>query len=389
MTTILELTCRDPIVSRDGRPFGAGQGNRMRSAGWPIPSVVAGSLRTAVGKAAGRDLSAATEQELQELLQVAVAGVLPAADGLLYLPAPRDCVVHPEHGSLRATPQTFDEGGCDWPAEGLRPVMLAEDQAKDDFKPKDGPAWWPVDRYAGWLAGQTVTFGPSFLNSPAREDRTHVRLDADTGAADEGNLFTTAALPLTHLARYGMSHDIAFRERFAEIRLTARVRANGWCGETVARLDTLHPLGGERRLVHWRTTASGVWTCPEAVASSLTMTQRVRMALATPAIFRGGWKPGWLGNELTGTPPGTDLTLKLVGASIQRWRAASGWSLAKLSNQPRGPKPVKRMVPAGGVYFFEVVNGTAAALKTRWLEPVSDDAQDRGDGFGLAAWGVW
>ena len=56
---------------------------------------------------------------------------------------------------------------------------------------------------------------------------------------------------------------------------------------------------------------------------------------------------------------------------------------------PRGPKPVKRMVPAGGVYFFEVIHGTASDLAHRWLLSVSDGDQDRRDGFGLAAWGTW
>ena len=64
MTTSLEITCRDPIVCRDGRPFGAGQGNRMRSLDWPLPSVVAGSLRSALGNSANREFSPAVAQEL-------------------------------------------------------------------------------------------------------------------------------------------------------------------------------------------------------------------------------------------------------------------------------------------------------------------------------------
>ena len=113
------------------------------------------------------------------------------------------------------------------------------------------------------------------------------------------------------------------------------------------------------------------------------------MVLVTPAVFCGGWKPGWVNEELVGTPPGANVTLRLVGVSIQRWRAVSGWSLANLPGQPRGPKPVKRLVPSGGVYFFETIDGKASGLADRWLESVSDDDQDRRDGFGLAVWGVW
>jgi CRISPR-associated protein Cmr3 len=46
------------------------------------------------------------------------------------------------------------------------------------------------------------------------------------------------------------------------------------------------------------------------------------------------------------------------------------------------------MVPAGSVYFFELLEGDPSAVLESWLRPVSDNEQDRKDGFGLALWGV-
>jgi len=382
MTAMLEIICRDPIISRDGRPFGAGQGNRMRSLDWPLPSMLAGSLRSTLGKSADRDFSGETAIETaKDLLRVEIAGPLPQSSEQLYFPSPEDCVVDPKQRPLRAVPhQASNSGGCDWPERGLLPVQI---QSPDDFKPDAAPAWWPEDRYAAWLAGEGIAFDRTFLRSAEIEERTHVRIDPDAGSAADENLFTTAALALSHLPRYGALG-------FAPITLSARVRAASWCGEAVAHLDTLHPLGGERRLARWKTTARPIsWSCPEKIRKVLMATSRVRMVLTTPAIFKDGWKPGWLSDDLIGTPPGANVRLRLVGANIRRWRAVSGWSLADLPGQPRGPKPVKRMVPAGGVYFFETVDGKSPGLAERWLEPVSDDEQDRRDGFGLAAWGVW
>lgn len=395
MTTMLDIICRDPIVARDGRPFGAGQGNRMRSLDWPVPSVLAGSLRTTLGKTANRDFSTVA----QDLLQVEVAGPFPRTSEQLYLPAPEDCVVHPEGRRLRAAPQSLDGGGCDWPVTGLMPVGLTQTQAPEDFKPAQAPAWWPLDRYTAWLAGEDIAFDEHFLGTPEKEERTHVKIDPAVGASEESQLFTTAALALSHLPRYQAENKrgdsaepkTACRtgtrsSHFVEISLSARVRANGWCSEAVVKLDALHPLGGERRLAHWQATADAeAWKCPQKIRDALAQTGRPRMVLATPAIFSNGWKPGWLDGALEGSPPGANTRLRLAGVSIQRWKAVSGWSLAA----PRGPKPVKRMVPAGGVYFFEVVQGKASDLADRWLEPVSDDGQDRRDGFGLAAWGIW
>jgi CRISPR-associated protein Cmr3 len=385
MTTSLKITCRDPIICRDGRPFGAGQGNRMRSLEWPLPSVIAGSLRSALGNSANREFSLAVAQEL---LQVEVAGVFPVAGNKLFLPLPQDCVVHGRR-ALRAMPQTFDSGGCDWPGQSLRPVTLTTEQAPDDFKPEEAPAWWPINRYAAWLAGENIAFDNEFLSAPESDIRTHVQLDPQTGAAEEGNLFTTAALSLSHLRRHGSSATGTFRSRFAEIGLTARVRAQDWCGDEAAKLNRLQTMGGERRLACWKVTSeTGGWLCPPEIRATLAGTSRVRMVLATPAVFRHGWRPGWLNEQLVGQPPGANVTLRLVGVSIQRWRAVSGWSLADLPGQKRGPKPVKRISPAGGVYFFETA-GDKSSLADRWLESVSDDEQDRRDGFGLATWGVW
>lgn len=394
--SMLELTARDPVVSRDGRPFGKGQGNRMRSVNWPLPSVIAGALRTALGKGAGREFSLETAAEL---LRVSVAGVFPTADGQLYLPAPQDCVFHPDRGPLRLTPQeVIEHGGGDWPNSQLRPVMLPPPQAaEEDFKPKNAPAWWPVSRFSDWLLGKPLQFDESFLLSPEKEDRTHVLLQPESGSADEGHLFTTSSLVLSHLAQHTSKAAFSEKRPVVEIKLAMRVDADGWCVEQVARLNGHNPTGGERRLVHWSAGGdSTMWDCPATVLEALQSTSRVRMTLATPAIFQDGWKPGWLDHNLTGSPPGSDVRIKLVGVSIGRWQAISGWSLAKINNQGEldsngkpGPKPIRRMVPAGGVYFFEVDSGSSATLSDCWLQSVSDSEQDRRDGFGLATWGIW
>ena len=62
-----------------------------------------------------------------------------------------------------------------------------------------------------------------------------------------------------------------------------------------------------------------------------------------------------------------------------------------METRSTGPKPVRRMVGSGAVYFFDVVppgQGQASKLAEVWLAPVSDDIKDRRDGFGLALWGV-
>lgn len=385
--TVLKLTARDPIVARDGRPFGAGQGNRMRGVGWPLPSVVAGSFRTALVKA-NPDLDFNGGMP-QRLMNIEVAGVFPTAGGKLYFPAPNDCVWNGETKQVHAVrPLDPGVGGCDFPADGLRPVMLSETECPTDFKPRPAPAWWPINKLTDWLLNRDVTFDAEFLEAAKAETRDHVHLDANTGAAAEGELFTTAGLNATHLPRFGTPESAPFAERFVEITLGARVTISESGFEHIANLNTWHPLGGERRLVHWqRSEAAEGWVCPDELRTQLATTKQVRMVLVTPAIFKNGWRPDWLDAQtLTGNPNKSSdgPKLKLVGVSSTRWKAVSGWSLAP----PLGPKMTRRMVPAGSVYFFEV-EGNGQSLADGWLGSVSDSPQDRNDGFGLAVWGIW
>ncbi|HKI30452.1 MAG TPA: type III-B CRISPR module-associated Cmr3 family protein [Gemmataceae bacterium] len=388
MSTFLRISGRDPLVARDGRPFGAGQGNRMHSSDWLYPSVVAGSFRTTLAKEANRRFDAATQDEL---LMIDVAGVLPVVGKQLYLPAPNDCAFEDKGNVFRARPGKIEEGeGADWPAERLRPVLLDADH---DFKPEPGPAFWPVSCYVEWLTDKKIDpRSDDFLRAPLADLRDHVRLDPDSGAAEEGQLFTTAGISSSALPKHGPPPGPAKptgkprRECFAEIELATRVEnVPDWGQQALSKLSIWHPLGGERRLAHWRTEEDETaWQCPVIVSDELGKTNRITMTLATPAIFRDGWKPGWLGDDLQGSPFADGPRLTLVGVCIQRWRAVSGWSY-----KDGGPKPIRRAVPAGGVYFFQSESNDNRALAGHWLRSVSDGEQERRDGFGLAVWGTW
>lgn len=409
--TYLDIFPRDSVVARDGRPFGLNQGRRMKPLDWPLPSTVAGSLRTAIVKASATlEFDEGTKQALKAL---EIAGLFPRIADELYLPAPNDCVTQNDGEAtkvLRARPRPLLKGeGCDLP-EGLLPVALDFDQAAEGFKPEKVPAWWPMRKLADWLTLVDQAepgagwLDDSFLDRPTKEFRDHVCLDADRGASAEGRIYQSASLRLGSLPRFS-NGGTSTSERRADVTLSVRVGASDGRFDHLASLSRWHPLGGERRLVNWRSMEGGdrSWACPKTVRQVLSMNgKRVRMLLVSPAIFSGGWRPGWLDpSSLQGEPPIADApTLRLVAASVSRWRAVSGWSYESVSipgsssNAPTvfrpGPKAIRRMTPAGSVYFFEVVSGDAARLAEQgWLRTVSDDEQECRDGFGLAAWGAW
>lgn len=355
MSEYYEVVAREPLIARDGRPFLAG--SRMKSVDWVYPSVAAGSVRTMTGKAAGRF-------DVEALKRIQVAGPLPARGGELYVPAPLDCVVRTEPAAaLAARPREKLAGRTNLPG-GLWPAVL-DGEGGGDFKPAAMPAFVGMGLMEKWLAGRGWEYpfqGGTVIERVEVEERTHVSIEAERGAARESMLYSTVGLSLPD-------------------GVTLEVRTEGAAG-----LGGVHPLGGERRMAHWRRRdeTAELWACPVGIRQALGTARRVRMVLATAGAFADGWAPGWLlGGEAV---PGTGVKLKLRGACVGRGRAVSGWSLEA---GRMGPKAARRLAPAGSVYFCEVVEGAAAELAGRWLQPVSDGEQDRKDGFGLALWGLW
>src|ERR1035438_416065 len=236
MTTIL-ITPLDPVIARDGRPFNAG--TRMKGLDWPYPSVLAGSLRTLVGKLEGKGFPPETVRALKE---VEVAGPLPIRGGDLYFPSAADLVLDAARVPHAARPSAAAANtGQDLP-EGLRPAVLPADLG-DDFKPSTPPPFWSGARMAEWLVnpqrfpvpGPPESPGPGFLAGPQREERTQTAIDPARGVAQDALLFQTVAL--------------AFPDGLA---MAARVRAEGALAGRLESLHAIHPIGGERRLALWQ-----------------------------------------------------------------------------------------------------------------------------------------
>jgi CRISPR-associated protein Cmr3 len=364
---VLCIRALEPLLFRDGRPLAAAGGAAI-SLVLPLPSTIAGCVRTGVGKRRGWDWSAGGREQA---LALTVAGPIGQVAGEPVFPAPADAVVHGEPGALSVMRLHPDLGS---PCRGEMPGGLAPMLVTQDAKPARGYRFWRQADMHRWLLGAEPALPPARVPEPPMEERVHVALRDDTGTAEEGMLFTTRMVCLEN-------HVSASDAPGVEWSLLARTD-----DEASADAVGILTAGGERRLASAEPAGGAAWpACPEALRSALAGAIRVRLALATPALFDGGWKPGWLDEEMVGSPPSAPgLTLKLVAAAVGRREPVSGWDLAT-----QGPKAVRWMAPAGSVYFFEVLEGAGDWAPDAWLQPVSDGEQDRRDGFGLSLWGVW
>ncbi len=94
-------------------------------------------------------------------------------------------------------------------------------------------------------------------------------------------------------------------------------------------------LGGERRAAHFTVISS-------QVSQNIAKRQGTLLYFATPAILKGGWRPGEWPSPLV--PP--------IAASISRYQSIGGWLLTPGSGGGEN-KTMYRCVPAGSIYFFD------------------------------------
>lgn len=385
--TIWIIEPRDPLIVRDGRPFGPVPGARAASLDFPFPSTTTGGVRTRYGLSQnGRDFDAAL---IAEVKRIAVRGPLlvelnNTTDEIKrwFAPAPADALLLDLDPPTRdravirqLLPRALPDGAeTNLPSDPkLLPVCLA---TKDKGKPcSNAPRYWRWHEFEKWLCEPLRLTQPTIKlpklgrNGPAQEARTHVSVQPQTWTAAEGALFQTRGLEFTHQAK---PRKLSGAKRLALVVVT---EANGI-------KPGLAPLGGERRLVNWRESATArLPECPPQLREKIVKDGACRLVLLTPAHFTAGFYPQ------PQTLSHAGLTPQLKAVATARAQVVSGWDfeIAK-------PKRTRRLVPAGAVFFLELEGDVAARsqwIEEFWMKCVSDDPQDCRDGFGLAVLGAW
>lgn len=363
---------RDPLIFRSGKPFEALPGARANSLPFPYPSTIAGAIRTREGL---DDSGAFQTKEIPRVKAIAVQGPflveLNDSGDIEHwlLPAPGDAVLLKQRSSKEKAllkhlvPVKMLPGAATNLPEDLSLVGFARPARE---KPHDGtPLYWYWEHFKDWLLNpeeKTVILNEIGNTGPFFEiPRMHVAINPATRTALEHALFQTQGLEFTDAGRK---------------RLALAV-------ETAANNITpgIAPLGGERRLAEWRKSKKKLPVGPDELFSNIIKDRHCRVILLTPAYFKAGWKPGWL------LSPHEDVKVELQAIALQRHQVVSGWDM-----ELRRPKPTRRLAPAGTVLFLKLEGNDDAVgkwAKKMWMSAISDDQQDRLDGFGLAVLGQW
>lgn len=378
------ITPRDPLLFRDGRPFSSDPGARAKSLDFPLPSTLIGAIRSYAGSSAE---GLWQPERLQTVLEYAMRGPLlcknPSEPRLeqLFLPAPLDALMFDAKKIRALQPLQID------PDEHINlnyaPVGLAHLDPQDKSKPDGMPKFWRWQALMAWLEqAKDFETTPSALGFAGlkRDTRVHVSLDAATQTAQDGALFATSALEFVHTEAH-LSEAQTYG-LYAEL--------SGWQASA-----GLIPLGGEGRFAALEPSQALLPQMLECetgkkIHQAILERRACRVVLLTPAYFRHGWLPEYL------LEPRFGVTPKLVAAALGKAQTISGWDYARLS-----PKPTRRLVPAGSVYYLRLEGEQEALahwLQQLWLANISDEDpatqqssafRARKDGFGLCALGAW
>jgi CRISPR-associated protein Cmr3 len=148
-------------------------------------------------------------------------------------------------------------------------------------------------------------------------------------------------------------------------------------------------LGGENRAFSYEQTELDIFNYTEEdkkqVIDSINAKKKFRLYCTTPIIWNKNasapaWKASWMDGDKY---PGTDIKCKIITAALGKHIHIGGWDIAN-----KCPKKMYRAVPAGAVYYLELLSGTGdAVFDTLHYQNISLERAN--EGFGLTLVGIY
>jgi len=371
------ITPADVLFLRGNRLFG-GAGEHGAAEMPPWPSVFAGAVASRILADHDRIAAVTARPHEAESILAEVAGadyscafLALGLRGRVFLPLPADLVAEQPDGAphpmlRRLRPRQVPDGLACSATLPMVPVL----ESAGRTKPLAG-YWLDLDGWRQYLQGELPGDGHLVASGELwrLDPRLGIARDHYTRTAAEGRIYTSEAVAL--------AGDTCF--------------VAGFSGKNIP-VDGLVRLGGDGRGA--RIEPAGTYAPSPEPGRPEGGWPGFRMILTSPGVFPSGWLPP--GCELEeGEIVFTCGTLRarLRASAMGRHGVISGWDMAR-----HRPKPARKVVPAGSVYWFTVDEGDTAELERIWRHglyeghPNLDEefaAARQREGFGRAWFGIW
>lgn len=375
-TNSISIEALDTLFFRNGKPFERGEDANGAGLFPPAPSVYHGALRTAyfaqhgTGFISSQKVAAAT----RGLSIQSVA--LQTYDDRLLFPTPSDLVIPKEDEGKRSSEATLLSVSAA-PTISNYPPTLSVLVSQVDY-PVVGSLAYRIDQkqLEAYLNNTEGTFEVERLQHYLTgESKVGIGRDLKTGAVLEGHLYFVNFVRPRNDQGEGLRIHLTYQTRWEK-----PLHESGYLR-----------LGGEGKIAHYHRDVlqRAIIQQPEIQSKYL------KIYLATPCYFRNGWLPEGIDHKT--------FQGKLHGIEVQLVTAAIGRPehLGGFDQQRQIPKPMRRLVPAGSVYYLKTETLTDAAALSAKIHGTSITEEDslheqnvesdyyRRRGFGIAYVGNW
>ncbi len=340
----IKIDAFDTLYFRDGKPFTMGAETWGSGIFPPYPSMLYGALRSAYfshNTQAFKDANTANDPTKN----LKITGFHLMNNNEIYFPAPFDCVKEKDANDKKLFILKPKEcsiiSNC--PAKRL---LRIDGKRKVENIPD---AWLDESSFQSYLMC----------------DESNIAFkDIDSLMTSEAKIGIGRS-NATHTAEDSMLYRVAMK-RMKETSLIIEFE-----GINLPEAS-LMKLGGEGRPVNYESIKDIQIKAPEINGNVF------KLYLSTPAMFKNGWLPERI-DETTFEGEYDGLRLKLITASIGRVVHIGGFDM-----KAKEPKPMKRAVPAGSVFYFEILSNTQnlSPIDIFHGKAISDFSSEQG--FGIA-----
>lgn len=340
----------DPIDNfffRTPVPFEAGgESTQINSAFPPLPSVYAGAFRALMEECEGIRL------------KIGWNGL--CLEDSLYFPKPLDLYLSKKENGEKSFFKQMElrkKTLSNYPLEYM-PYIPQRQMEKE--KNQTIP-YLPENVLFQYLNGESSEMAGVDMGNYMREEaKMGIAVDPQSGTSEDKQLYQIAYIRPVKGLKLAVETNFYLKD-------TVRNRNGG---------ETLIKLGGEGKNARISPTDQSILASVQSDGEKY-----FKLYLATPAIFKKGWIPGWLDEKtMTGRfrYKKREIKVKLISACVGRKVLCGGFGYDKKDREYR-PRELRYAVPAGSVYYFEIRQGSFEdALKLFHMKCISDYRESMG-----------
>lgn len=351
----IELQPFDTLFVRDGKPFSMGEDVWANGVFPPPPSVVYGALRTTHFSNRLKDLEKAGGNN-DETNGLRINRLLLTRKGNVFFPCPFDIVVS-KKDQRENKKEILNLQKADFPSSSSAEFILASTDLEQPIESLGGKYFLELTDLNDYLEGEANISARNQDYFFEKEPKIGIQKNRNTGGAAEGKLYRVEM----------------FRPRFDTGLLI------DWSTDEDLDIPVsgFLKIGGEGKAASYTPYQSDKQVKMPNIQGS-----RFKVVFATPAVFENGWLPkGVAPKTLEGKWEG--YRVKVLAAAFDRPIPLGGFRM-RTKHQKGGPKPMRKAIPAGAVYYLEVKDGEAKEAASAFHGKCISDFGLNREGFGLA-----